>query len=63
MLARFNRVMNEMVFNYEEVLNRQKIKQENIDKLRERVKVSKCVPKILDDRHVSRSNILIVLIL
>ena len=52
MLRKFNRVMEELCYDYEEVLKRQDIKQELIDQLREMSKISKFVPKIIDDRQV-----------
>jgi hypothetical protein len=39
-------------FNYEKALKRQGLKQEDVDRLREKVKDSKFVPKSIVDKQV-----------
>jgi len=51
MLKKFNKVLDEC-YDYDEILERQKIKQEWVDQLREMSKISKFVPRILDDKQV-----------
>ena len=52
MLKKFNKVLDDLCYDYDEILERQKIKQEWVDQLREMSKISKFVPKILDDKQV-----------
>lgn len=56
MLAQFNQIVD-ACFTYEVALKRQNLKQEWVDELREMAKSSKCVPKIIDDRHVRANKV------
>lgn len=53
MLAEFQKIIEDKLFDYEKVLKRTGIKQEEVDLLREKTKSSRCVPKIIDDRNVN----------
>lgn len=46
-------------YNYNEALKRQNIKQEEVDRLREKVKESKYVPKFIIDKQVTNSTFVI----
>jgi hypothetical protein len=51
-LATYNHIIDTKCFDYDKVIRRQNLKQEWVNELRERAKNSKCVPKIIDDKHV-----------
>ena len=53
MLAEFQKIIEDKLFDYETVLKRVGIKQEDVDLLREKTKSSRCVPKVIDDRNVN----------
>ena len=58
MFVNFKRVL-ESGFSYKKSLEREQIKQESVDLLREKIKDSKVVPKSLTDKQVkalSKSN-------
>lgn len=40
-------------YNYEEALKRQNLKQEDVDKLREKIKYSQHVPDFITDKQVN----------
>lgn len=50
-LLRFKQIIN-AAYNYQEAIERENLKQENIQLLREKVKSSDLVPKSLIDRQV-----------
>lgn len=39
-------------FDYDESLKRQGLKQEDVDRLREKIQGSKCIPKFVVDKQV-----------
>jgi hypothetical protein len=48
---RFQRIINN-AYDYQEALDRQGIKQEDVDLLREKIKRSKIVPQYIHDKQV-----------
>ncbi|KAG5679561.1 hypothetical protein PVAND_009121 [Polypedilum vanderplanki] len=50
MLKRYFEVIDEKCYNYEKVMNRQQLKQEWVDRLREMARRSQYIPKVIDDR-------------
>lgn len=51
MLSRFKRIID-CAYDYSEALEREKLQQESVDSLREKLLYSSIVPKFIDDKQV-----------
>lgn len=51
---KFLNIHNAILYNYEEALKRLNLRQEDVDRLREKVKSSKDVPKFITDKQVKQ---------
>lgn len=59
MMIEYQTFIEQNGYNYEELLKKYGIKQEDVDLLREKTKNSIYVPKIMFDEHVRKSFIFI----
>jgi transcription elongation GreA/GreB family factor len=53
MLNRFKEIL-QSTYNYKEALDRERVQQDDINSLREKLKASKIVPQSLVDKQVSQ---------
>lgn len=51
-MSEFYHEIIDKAFDYKEALERQGLKQDDVDRLREKIQTSKCVPKFLVDKQV-----------